>query len=66
MKIVRCMLLIMFQTETGIDKDDLVTARKGVVKVCNTKAQISTVKAVLQPYSMKVLILSCPLELLGF
>ena len=56
----------MFQTETGIDKDDLVTARKGVVKVCNTKAQISTVEAVLQPYSMKVLILSCPLELLGF
>ena len=65
MKIVRCMLLIMFQTETGIDKDDLVTARKGVVKVCNTKA-LSTVEAVLQPYSMKVLILSCPLELLGF
>ena len=60
------MLLIMFQTETGIDKDDLVTARKRVVKVCNAKAQISTIEAVLQPYSMKVLILSCPLELLGF
>ena len=66
MKIVRCMLLIKFQTETGIDKDDLVTARKRVVKVCNTKAQISTIEAVLQPYSMKVLILRSPLELLGF
>ena len=63
---MRCMLLIMFQTETGIDKDDLVTARKRVVKVCNAKAQISTIEAVLQPYSLKVLILSCPLELLGF
>ena len=66
MKIVRCTLLIIFQTKTGIDKNDLVTARKRVVNVSNTKAQSSTIDAILQPYSMKVLILSCPLELLGF
>ena len=50
MKIVRCMLLITFHTQTGIDKDDPVTAKKRVVKVCNTKAQISTIEVVLQPY----------------
>ena len=50
MKIVRCMLLITFQTQTGIDKDDPVTAKKRFVKVCNTKAQISTMEVVLQPY----------------